>query len=380
MYIDHIVFNYLTIKSFYIPLRLYLRIPIAQSCPSTIIMATHYAAVAVGKALPLEVRKRKTPKPGPAELLVEVKSVALNPIDCKTHNLGFALAGYPAVFGSDVGGVVVQAGSDVSDVFKPGTRVTAFAPSYFVQGAPDYGAFQQRSIIPAANACTIPDHISFNEAATFPMAVATAWSGLETLGVSRDASYSGSDKQGILVWGGSSSVGSMTVQVARSLGFTVYATASAKHHEYIMSLGASRVFDYKAPDVEDAVIKAAKEDGLTFQYGYDAVGALLPCHNILKLMKGDGIAHLASAPPLKPGDPTGEGVEVKFVATSTDEKERAGQFSFWFNIWLKEKLEKGEIVSCPQEIQLVDGGLQGINQGLGILKAGVSCTKLVIEI
>ncbi|KAI1209335.1 GroES-like protein [Annulohypoxylon truncatum] len=342
-------------------------------------MAAHLAAVATEKAQPLQVQERQTPKPGPKELLVEVKSVALNPLDYKTRDLGFAIGGYPAVFGSDIGGVVIQVGPEVSDIFKPGTRVAAFAPSYFVKGAPDYGAFQQISVIPAANASPIPDNITFNEAATLPMAVATVWSGWETIGISRDTSYTPSDRQGILVWGASSSVGSMTVQIARLLGFTVYATASAKHHEYIKSLGASRLFDYKTPGVEDVIIRAAKEDSLTIQYAYDAVGALLPCHNILKALKGDGIAHLASAPPLKPGDPTEEGIQTKFVAASTDEKERAEQFSFWFNVWLKEKLENGTIVPCPK-IQLVDGGLHGINKGLDILTAGVSCTKLVLEI
>ncbi|XDG08625.1 hypothetical protein ABKA04_008240 [Annulohypoxylon sp. FPYF3050] len=342
-------------------------------------MTIHLAAVATGKAQPLEVQERQTPKPGPHELLIEVKSIALNPIDYKTRDFGFAIAGYPAVFGSDIGGVVLEVGSEVSDAFKPGTRVAAFAPSYFVKGSPDYGAFQQRSIIPATNACPIPDALTLDEAATLPMAVATVWSGWETIGIPRNTSYSPSDKRGILVWGASSSVGSMTVQSARLLGFTVYATASAKHHEYIKSLGASRVFDYKIPNVEDAIIRAAKEDGLTFQYGYDAVGALLPCHNVLKALKGKEIAQLASAPVLKPGDPTEEGIQAKFVAASTDEKERAGQFSFWFNVWLKEKLEKGEIVPSPK-IQIVEGGLQGINKGLDTLTAGVSCTKLVLHI
>ena len=63
----------------------------------------------------------------------------------------------------------------------------------------------------------------------------------------------------------------MTVQSARLLGFTVYATASAKHHDYIKSLGASRVFDYRDSNVEGAIVQAAKEEGLIFQHGYDAV-------------------------------------------------------------------------------------------------------------
>ncbi|KAI2782517.1 GroES-like protein [Daldinia loculata] len=342
-------------------------------------MSTHLAAFVTGKGQPLEVREKQTPKPGPDELLVDVKAIALNPIDWKMRDLGFFITKYPVVIGSDIGGVVLEAGSNVSSTFKPGTRVTAFASTFFAQGAPDYGAFQQRPIIPAKNATPIPDYLSFNEAAILPMAVATTWSGWETIGISRNTSYSPSDKQGLLVWGAASSVGSVVVQSAKLLGFTVYATASLKHHAYIKSLGASKVFDYKDPDVEDAIIKAAKEDGLTFQYGYDAVGAIQSCHTILKALKGSGPAHLASAPRLNPDEPTTKDVETKFVAASLDDKVRHEQFSFWFNTWLKERLEKREIVPSPK-IQVVEGGLHGINKGLDILKAGVSGTKLVLEL
>ncbi|KAI8957426.1 GroES-like protein [Daldinia sp. FL1419] len=342
-------------------------------------MATHLAAFVTGKEQPLEVREKPTPKPGPDELLIDVKSIALNPIDWKMRDLGFFIAKYPAVIGSDVGGVVLEAGSNVSSIFKPGTRVTAFAQAYFTQGDPDYGAFQKRPVIPARNATPLPDYISFNEAAALPMAVATTWSGWETVGLPRDTSYSPSDKQGLLVWGAASSVGSMVVQSAKLLGFTVYATASSKHHEYIKTLGATKVFDYKEPGVKDAIIKAAKEDGLTFQYGYDAVGAIQSCQNILKALKKSGPAHLASAPRIGPDEVLTADVETKFVAASSDPKKAAEQFSFMFNTWLKERLEKRDIVPSPH-IQVLEGGLNGVNKGLDTLKAGVSGTKLVLEL
>ncbi|KAI1475728.1 hypothetical protein K445DRAFT_314017 [Daldinia sp. EC12] len=339
-------------------------------------MATHLAAFLPEKGQPIEVREKQTLKPGPDELLIDVKAIALNPIDWKQRDFGFAIASYPAVIGSDISGVVLEAGSNVSATFKPGTRATAFAPTFFAQGAPDYGAFQQRPIIPATNAAPIPDYLSFKEAAILPMAYATTWAGWSTIGVPRTTP---SDKQGLLVWGGSSSVGSAVIQSAKLLGFTVYTTASAKHHEYVKSLGASKVFDYKEPNIEDAIIKAGKEDGLTFQYGYDAVGATQSCQTILKALKGNGTAHLASAPHPSPDAPTIEGVEAKFVAAAVDENARKEQFSFIFNTWLKERLEKREIVPSPR-IQVVEGGLHGINKGLDILKAGVSATKLVLEL
>ncbi|KAL8654309.1 MAG: hypothetical protein Q9226_003484, partial [Calogaya cf. arnoldii] len=74
-----------------------------------------------------------------------------------------------------------------------------------------------------------------------------------------------------------------------------------------------------------------------------------------------------------------EGVEVKFVAAPTEEKPQTEFFAFVMNRWLKEKLEKGEYKPSPA-IKVVDGGLDGLNKGLDELKAGVSGTKLVLEI
>ena len=53
------------------------------------------------------------------------------------------------------------------------------------------------------------------------------------------------EKKGMLVWGGSSSVGSAAVQSAKLMGFTLYATSSPRHHELVKKLGVKEVFDYK---------------------------------------------------------------------------------------------------------------------------------------
>jgi NADPH:quinone reductase-like Zn-dependent oxidoreductase len=86
------------------------------------------------------------------------------------------------------------------------------------------------------------------------MAVATAWAGWYTLGVPRETSYTASDKKGMLVWGAARSVGSAAVQLARVMEFSVYATASEKHHAYIKSLGASRVLGYRGEGVVGSIV------------------------------------------------------------------------------------------------------------------------------
>lgn len=341
----------------------------------------HLAAILPSKGSPLQVTHRPTPNPGVNDLLIEVKSIALNPIDWLQRDYGFpTIACYPAVLGSDIAGIVGSAGSSVpSDAPKPGTRVAAFAPCFFVQGAPDYGAFQTRVLVPAVNAVPLPQGISFNEASLLPAAVLTAWSGFYSIGVPRDTMYTAADKKGMLVWGGASSIGSAMVQVAKLMGFRVYATASEKHHEYLMRLGASKMFDYKSADVVASIVKAAKGDGVTVETGFDAVGQLKSCLETLGELKGEGTAKLASAVPLSEDSPKVEGMEVKFVAAPKNEEERTEFFHFAFRVWLKERLEKGEFVPSPK-VQVVEGGLESAQKGLDELKKGVSGMKLVLEV
>lgn len=188
---------------------------------------------------------RPTPTPEPSELLIEVRSIALNPVDYYMRDTGFTLELYPTVIGSDIAGIVVSAGSSTSSKVPVGTRVAAFAPCYFKKGAPDYGAFQKKVLIPAAAAVPLPDKVTFNEGALLPMAVQTAWAGWYSIGIPREMGFKAPPDVGMLVWGGASSMGSAAIQVANLHGFKVYATASAKHHDYLKSLGATKLFDYK---------------------------------------------------------------------------------------------------------------------------------------
>ena len=340
----------------------------------------HLAAILPAKGSPLELINRPTPTPGPHELLIEVKSIALNPIDYYQATYGFPEINYPAVIGSDIGGVVVSTGSAVeSDAPKPGTRVAAGAPAFFTKGAPNTGAFQKYALIPSASVSPLPDRISFKEAALLPMAVFTSWAALFVNGLPADMAYRVPEKEGLLLWGGSSSIGSAGIQIAKLVGFTVYTTSSAAHHEYLKTLGASRTFDYRAADVEASIVRAAKEDGVTIRMGYDAVGQLQSCINVLQQTKGEGTARLASAVPLRGDSPTAEGIEIKFVASPDDGKKREEQCRFVFRVWLKEKLEKGEFVPSPH-VQIVEGGLASLRKGLDLWKKGVSGTKLVLEI
>ena len=341
----------------------------------------HLAAILQSKAAGvLEIIHRPTPTPGPHDILIQVKSIALNPVNHFQRDHGFPpIERYPTVIGSDIAGTVISVGSSVpSDAPKPGARVAAFAPTFYMSGLPDYGAFQTCVLVPAVNVVPLPAKVSFNEGSLLPMAVMTAWNGWYTIGLAHDTAYTAKDKQGMLVWGGASSVGSAAVQVAKLMGFHVYVTASEKHHEYLKGLGASKVFDYKRKDVVEDIVKAAKADGVSLQRGYNAAGELKPCLDVLKEFKGTGVAKLASAVLVPEDAPKEEGVEAKFVLPPSGQ-ERIEYNQFVFTVWLKEKLETGEFVPSPK-IQVIEGGLESINKGLDALKEGVSGVKLVLEV
>ncbi|CAD6441957.1 4938e1ad-1b9f-415c-8fec-5fc7636135e0 [Sclerotinia trifoliorum] len=343
-------------------------------------MSQHLAAIIPEKGSPLKIVHRPTPTPGPTELLIEVHSIACNPIDYYMRDHGFAVASYPAIPGSDISGIVIAAGSSVPAAApKVGTRVTAFAHAFFTHGDPDYGAFQKKVLVPASSVCPLPDGISFNEGSILPMAVQTSMAAWYSAGLARGTKLTSADKKGMLVWGGSSSIGGVGIQQASRMGYVVYATASPHHHEYVKKLGASKVFDYKDINVVEKIVKSAKEDGITINLAYDAAGALQPILDILKAVKGDDVAKLASAVLLGSVTPTVEGIDIKFVSAPSDDAERDewSQWLYW--TWLKENLQTGEIVPSPS-IKVVDGGLESANKALDELKGGVSGVKLVLEV
>ncbi len=135
------------------------------------------------------------------------------------------------------------------------------------------------------------------------------------------------------------------------------------------------------------MIKTVKEDGVTVDNGFDAVGQLPSCQEILKALKGKKTAKLASAAThISEDTPKVEGVEAAFVAAPLDEKEKTDFFHFVFRVCvsvcvceLKEKLAKGEYVPSPR-IQVVEGGLESTQKALDHLKKGVSGVKLVLEV
>lgn len=339
----------------------------------------HLAAIVPQQGGPLAVVERTTPTCGPKQLLIEVHAVAFNPVDCYQRDMGFFIEEYPAVIGSDVAGIIVQTGSDMSpNTPKPGTRVTALASSFYHKGNPDHGAMQKYVLVGEDTVAVLPDSFSFVEGCVFPLAALTVWNGLLWAGVAREP-ISPSEKKGLLVWGASSSMGALAVQAAKMMGHTVYATASPQYHEYIKTLGAARVFDYKAEDVASEILKAAKDDGITTRIVYHATGAQQVSADIISKLAAGDLGKLAIAPIVDKSLNVPENVESAFVQAPDEPEAREERLHWIFGTWLQGALAAKQLVASPR-IKVIEGSLESANKALDELKAGVSCTKLVIEI
>lgn len=342
---------------------------------------SHQAAILPKQGGPLSVEQRATPEPGPGEILVEVKAVALNPVDYYQRDFGMPpVPVYPAVVGSDTAGVVAKVGSGISSAPAPGTRVIAFASSFYQAGSPDHGAFQKFALAQSEGVIPLPDGLSFEQGAVFPLAVMTALTAWTTIGISLDTRHSPSDKQAVLIWGGASSVGTFAIQSAKTLGFTVYTTASAKHHGYLKKLGADATFDYKDSDVVSKIVESVKKDGTKLATAHCVVNdSLQPALDVLKHTKGSAAGKVAHSPVLPEGHPTLENTEIIFNFPSMDKAVRDKHMHKCFHGWLHEGLQSGSVVPSPA-INTDHRGLEGLNPALDALRGGVSGTKIVVPL
>ena len=173
------------------------------------------------------------------EILVNVAFAGVNPVDTKTRR-GGAVAGlfpgFPLTLGWDVSGSVVAAAPDVA-ALRPGDRV--FGMSRFPRPGKAYAEFV---IADAADFLVIPSGVSDEQAAALPLAGLTAWTFLVETGGLRAG-------QDVLVQGAGGGTGHLAVQIARSIGARVTATASTGKQSWLRGLGADRTVDYTAEDV-----------------------------------------------------------------------------------------------------------------------------------
>ena len=173
----------------------------------------------------LRLEQVEQPHPGPGEIRVAVHAVGLNPADWALVAGLFAerLPPLPRGVGLDVSGTIDEVGEGVTDV-APGSQV--FGPATF--NGPSAGAADHAVLSHWAH---VPDGLDQLDAATLPMATATAWSGLDALGVTAGET--------LLVHGAGSVIGEAAVSLALRRGVRVIATAGPNRTPTLTQLGAA---------------------------------------------------------------------------------------------------------------------------------------------
>lgn len=177
------------------------------------------------------------PQPGSNEIQVRVIAAGVNPVDWKIRRGGIKLS-LPMTLGVDVAGIVNAVGSG-NVVFHPGDGV-------YAKVAQPNGGYAEFTLVDASHAALKPKSIGFVEAAAIPTAGLTAWQSLfDSAGLEKG--------QSVLIHAAAGGVGSFAVQFAKWKGAHVIGTASAGNLQFLRSIGADEVIDYKTQRFEDIV-------------------------------------------------------------------------------------------------------------------------------
>ncbi|KAM0702602.1 hypothetical protein Q7P35_010033 [Cladosporium inversicolor] len=334
------------------------------------------AYLTAAKAHPFELKPASTHTPGPNEILIQNRAIAINPIDGSLQRFAWLPLQYPTILGQDVAGEVIAVGSDVKTL-KTGDRVIGHAMAMATKRPQDAG-FQAQTVLDVRVTSRIPDDLSFERAVVVPLGLSTAACGLfqqaPFLGLRLPTEPARKPTgEAVLIWGGASSVGCNGIQLAKAAGYEVIATASPKNFEYVKQLGASQVFDYKSESIVDELVKAF--EGKTFAGVLDCIGfeAAKLSVEVVKRVVGKG----AVASTKGGVDDLPEGITLSKIFGITLRDNGVGKAVY--EDYLPRALQSGTFVPAPNP--LVQGqGLEHVQAGVDRLMAGVSAAKVVVTL
>lgn len=343
------------------------------------------------------------------EIVVRVRAVAVNPMDRLQQTLGDLFTpwtAYPFIVGSDIAGDVVEVGSGVTR-FAVGDRVVGYAAGSDQQrNRAAEGGFQAFVVVLAHMAAPIPAAMTYQEAAVLPLGISTAACGMfqkDFLAMNPPSGAATPARKTLLVWGGSTSVGSNAIQLGVAAGYDVVTTASPRNFDYVKRLGARQVFDYRSKTVLADIVSALR--------GREIVGALAigpgsaaACIEIVGACKGNRFVAMATPPTSWDNVPRGRSRLLHLVPalarmligtlalTRKARRRNVRTKMIWgsalianevgpmiFEAFLPAALAEGRFVAAPAPT-VVGTGLAQIPVALERQRQGVSATKLVVTL
>ncbi|KAI1401794.1 zinc-binding oxidoreductase CipB [Hypoxylon fuscum] len=361
---------------------------------------------------PLEVRPAPYTAPGPDEFVIKSEAVAINPVDAAVQLAGntmFPWLKYSCIQGSDVSGVVVDVGSGgkAEQLFEAGDAVAGLAVGTDKRAnKASEGAFQQYTVLRCQLTSKISDDLPCERACVLPLALSTAACGLfmaDHLALDKPrllppaAEEARSSTAVVVVWRGSTSVGSNVIQLAQAAGYEVLSTASPKNFK---SLGATMVFDYKEADTVARIIDALRGKTCAGALAI-GVGSLEACIDIVAAVPGRKFVSRASVPVDMKDVPKSmvgflkvmiglmwwnisiglkamfKRVSTKFI-WGTDLMENEIGLGIYHD-FLPDALAKGQYQANLDPV-IAGAGLESIQKGIEVCKKGVSAAKVVVTL
>ncbi len=372
-------------------------------------MPTNTAAWLGLKQTRLQVKPAPYTHPRENEIVVKNHAVAINPVDWMMPligNLIFPWIKYPFVLGEDLAGEVVEVGEAVTR-FRVGDRVLGHAVGTDKKrnGSAE-GAFQSYTVVLAHMAAPIPDFMSYENAVVLPLALSTAACGLfqkDQLALQHPSATPTPTGKTLLVWGGSTSVGSNAIQLAVAAGYEVITTASPRNFDYVKKLGASSVFDYHSKTVVEDIIGAFRGKTIAGALAIGA-GSTEACSDVVHACNGNKFVSTASTPVSFDKLSQRRGMSVplarlllrmvsstvssqvkfrmrrirtKFIFGSSLMYNEVGKVIF--EDFLPQALADGRYLAVP-EPYVVGAGLEFVQAGFDAQKQGVSAKKVVVSL
>ena len=244
----------------------------------------------------VEVKDIAEPALKEGQILVKVHAASINPFDTKIRSGIYKDSiplNLPYTPGGDFSGVILSLGEGVTE-FEVGDEV--FGSAQVASGGS--GAFAQISAANVKNSALKPKSIDHIQAASLPLVGSSAVQALEE-------HIKLQKGQKILIHGGAGGIGSIAIQLAKHIGAVVATTISTDDKEFVKSLGADQVIDYKSEKFED-ILK-------DFDAVFDTVGGESSDKSFKVLKKGGVLVSMVG----KPNEDLAKEFEVTAIGQGT---------------------------------------------------------------
>ncbi|KAH7114194.1 chaperonin 10-like protein [Dendryphion nanum] len=313
----------------------------------------------VHKGPRVEILDSEIPTPGPEQVVIKVVVSGCNPKDWKIPEL-LKNEENP---GDDMVGIVHSVGDKVYE-FKPGDRVASFHEIMTKNGTyAEYAVGWQHTTF------HLPENVSFEDASTIPLAAMTAAIGLH-LGLGLPLPWiPATERIPLVIYGGASAVGAFAIKLAVRANIHPIIAIAGRGTAYVESLidrsKGDTIIDYRNDSF--AIVNGIKEalNGATLRHAFDPTSDHGSWTNIVKVLDPKGKITLVT--PGKEYEDIPKSMEQNSTSV-LDAHRGASDFAFVYFRYLGRGLAEGWFK--PHPVEVVPGGLEGIQKALVDLKEG----------